>query len=105
MKLFYCLLPFGVVAALVLICYTPMNFNTYVCFRQVYSSGFSDSATAVVETRDSIGFNILYHSPERKFPTGAYYIVCSHSDIPHRRFYLNPSVVKVVPYCVFSARK
>jgi hypothetical protein len=81
------------------------KYTTYVQFKQTYASGFSDSATAVIDTKDSAIFSILYHSPERQFPTGAYFICCKSADVRANRFYLNPSVIRVTPYRVFSVKK
>jgi hypothetical protein len=81
------------------------KYTTYIQFKQTYASGFSDSATAVIDTRDSAIFSISYHSPERLFPTGAYYLCCKSGDVRADRFYLNPSVIRVTAYRVFSVKK
>ena len=82
------------------------NYYTYVYVEQWYGSGFRDSAVFIISTIDSAKINTAYVSPSRSFPTGGFYIE-SGGDFTSKseRAYLNPAVVRVYPYLVFSVKK
>ena len=78
------------------------DYVTTIRFKQTFSSGYSDSSVAVINTVDSAKFKICYHSPEKYFPTGSFYIANDEADAPTSRHYILPQVIKVEPYFVSS---
>lgn len=82
------------------------NYETYVYVEQWYGSGFRDSAVFIISTMDSAKIETRYDSPSRVFPTGGFYIESSGNFTrKSERAYLNPAVVRVYPYLVFSVKK